>query len=87
MKLFRLSLRLLTAAIRERAVSLVRESVSGEDFLGTLRAPPHEGTRPANFIFERPAFLPFSLQVAENVDALDAIVARYRGFLPFAQNL
>ena len=87
MKAIRLSRQLLITVARTRAVSAVREGVIGEYILGVLRVPPHKAVRSANLIFEKPEAAPFGLQVTGNVAALDAIVATFRGILPFAQNL
>jgi hypothetical protein len=64
-----------------------REGVISDCFHGILSAPPDQDPRPFNVIFETPARAPFGLQVAANVAALDAIVATYRGFLSYAQDL
>lgn len=64
-----------------------REGVIADCFHGILSAPPEQRPRPFNVIFETPAHAPFGLQVAANVAALDAIVATYRGYLSYAQNL
>jgi murein peptide amidase A len=64
-----------------------REGVICDCFSGILSAPPDQEPRPFNVIFETPARAPFGLQVAANVAALDAIVATYRGFLSYAQNI
>lgn len=64
-----------------------REGVICDCFSGILAPPPEQKPRPFNVIFETPARAPFGLQVAANVAALDAIVATYRGFLSYAQNI
>ena len=64
-----------------------RDGMIGECFRGVLAAPPGQQPQPFDLIFETPAHAPFALQVAAAVAALDAIVAEYRGFIAYAQNL
>ena len=64
-----------------------RDGVIHDCFRGVLSPPPGQQPRPFNVIFETPAHAPFALQVAAAVAALDSIVAGYRGFIAYAQNL
>lgn len=66
---------------------VAREGKIGECFRGILSPPPEQAPRPFNLIFETPAHAPFAHQVLANVAALNAIVAHYRGFIAYAQNL
>lgn len=64
-----------------------REGVISDCFRGILSAPPEQEPRPFNLIFETPAHAPLHQQVAANVAALDAILATYRGFIAYGQDL
>jgi protein MpaA len=64
-----------------------RDGVIHDCFRGILSPPPGQQPRSFNVIFETPAHAPFALQVAAAVAALDSIVAGYRGFIAYAQNL
>jgi protein MpaA len=64
-----------------------REGVIYECFHGILCAPADQAPRPFDVIFETPAHAPFALQVAAAVAALETIVAEYRGFIAYAQDL
>jgi hypothetical protein len=64
-----------------------REGMIGECFQGVLSPPPEQQPQPFNLIFETPALAPFDHQVLANVEALDAILAHYRGFIAYAQGL
>lgn len=64
-----------------------RDGVICDCFHGILSAPADQDPRPFDVIFETPALAPFSLQVAAAVAALDTIVAEYRGFIAYAQDL
>jgi hypothetical protein len=64
-----------------------REGAICECFKGVLSAPPGQRPQPFDLIFETPAHAPFALQVDAGVAALDAILASYRGFIAYAQNL
>jgi murein peptide amidase A len=64
-----------------------REGVISDCFSGILSAPPEQRPRPFNLIFETPAHAPLATQVAANVAALDAILATYRGFIAYGQDL
>lgn len=64
-----------------------REGVITECFHGILSPPPDQKPRPFNLIFETPALAPFGHQVDANVAALDAILASYRGFISYAQDI
>ena len=64
-----------------------REGVICDCFHGILSPPPDQQPQPFNLIFETPARAPFDHQVDAIVAALDAILATYRGFISYAQNL
>jgi hypothetical protein len=64
-----------------------REGVICECFQGILGPPPRQWPQPFNLIFETPAGAPIELQIAAHVAALDAVLATYRGFIAYAQNL
>jgi protein MpaA len=64
-----------------------REGVINECFKGILSGPPNQRPRPFNLIFETPAHAPIADQVAAHVAALDAILATYRGFITYGQDL
>lgn len=64
-----------------------REGVICDCFHGILSAPADQEPRPFDVIFETPAHAPFALQVTAAVAALDTIVAEYRGFIAYAQDL
>lgn len=64
-----------------------RDGVICDCFRGVLAPPPGQQPRPFNLIFETPEHAPFALQVTAAVAALDAIVAEYRGFISYSQNL
>lgn len=63
------------------------EGVICDCFKGILAPPPEQAPRPFNIIFETPAQAPLAHQIEANVAALDAILATYRGFIAYAQNL
>ncbi len=63
------------------------EGVICDCFTGILAPPPDGASRTFNLIFETPAHAPLEQQVAANVAALEAILATYRGFIAYAQNL
>jgi protein MpaA len=64
-----------------------REGVICDCFHGILSAPADQEPRPFDVIIETPAHAPFALQVTAAVAALDTIVAEYRGFIAYAQDL
>jgi protein MpaA len=64
-----------------------REGVIDDCFQGVLSGPPDQRPRPFNLIFETPARAPLADQVAANVAALDAILATYRGYVSYGQDL
>jgi murein peptide amidase A len=64
-----------------------REGIISDCFKGILAPPPDQEPRAFNLIFETPAHAPFDHQVAAHVAALDAILATYRGFISYAQDL
>jgi len=66
---------------------IAREGVINDCFLGVLSPPPHQRPRPFNLILETPARAPLGVQVAMHVAALNAILATYRGFIAYAQDL
>ena len=63
------------------------EGVIADCFRGVLSPPPDQFPPAFNLIFETPARAPLVQQVAANVAALDAILATYRGFIAYAQDL
>lgn len=63
------------------------EGVICDCFQGILAPPPEQAPRPFNIIFETPAQAPMARQIEASVAALDAILATYRGFIAYAQNL
>jgi protein MpaA len=63
------------------------EGIISDCFQGVLAPPPEQRPRPFNLIFETPAKAPLDLQVAAHVAALDAILATYRGYISYAQDL
>lgn len=63
------------------------EGVICDCFPGILAPAAADAGRAFNLIFETPAHAPLSTQVAANVAALHAILATYRGFISYAQNL
>ncbi|MDB6164879.1 MAG: peptidase, partial [Lacunisphaera sp.] len=64
-----------------------RDGVICECFQGILCAPVDQRPRPFDVIFETPAHAPFALQVAAAVAAMETIVAEYRGFIAYAQDI
>jgi murein peptide amidase A len=64
-----------------------REGVIHSCFGGVLAAPPDQRPQPFDVIFETPALAPFELQHAATLAALEAILAAYRGFIAYAQEL
>lgn len=64
-----------------------RDGVICDCFHGILSAPADQQPRPFDVIFETPAHAPFALQVAAAVAALETIIAEYRGFIAYAQDL
>jgi hypothetical protein len=64
-----------------------REGVINDCFHGVLSGPPEQRPRPFNLIFETPALASLADQVAAHVAALDAILATYRGFITYGQDL
>ena len=63
------------------------EGVIRDCFDGILSPPPTQRPKPFNLIFETPAGAPMDLQVAAHVAAIDAILATYRGYISYAQDL
>ncbi|MES2697176.1 MAG: succinylglutamate desuccinylase/aspartoacylase family protein [Verrucomicrobiota bacterium] len=63
------------------------EGVITDCFKGILSCPPTQSPRAFNLIFETPALAPLEHQVSANVAALEAILATYRGFIAYAQDL
>jgi protein MpaA len=61
--------------------------VIGECFQGVLAPPPEQQPRPFEIIFETPARAPFDHQAEAAHAALLAILAEYRGFLAWGQNI
>lgn len=64
-----------------------REGIICDCFPGILAPPPECTSRAFNLIFETPAHAPLEEQIAANVAALHAILATYRGFIAYAQDL
>jgi len=63
------------------------EGIICECFQGILAPPPEHIPKPFNLIFETPANAPLELQSAAHVAALNAILATYRGYISYAQDL
>ena len=63
------------------------EGIITDCFQGILAPPPEQHPRPFNLIFETPAHVALNIQVAAHVAALDAILATYRGYMSYAQDL
>ena len=63
------------------------EGVISDCFRGILSPPPDSQPHPFNLIFETPAHAPLEQQVSANLAALEAILATYRGFIAYAQDL
>ena len=64
-----------------------RDGVICDCFKGILAPPPGQQPRPFNIIFETPASAALPLQIAAHVAALDAVLATYRGYISYAQDL
>jgi predicted deacylase len=64
-----------------------REGVINHCFQGILSGPPDQRPRPFNLIFETPAHALLHDQVAAHAAALNAILAAYRGFIAYGQDL
>jgi len=64
-----------------------RDGVICDCFRGVLSAPADQQPRPFDLILETPALAPHDRQVAAAVAALSTIVADYRGFIAYAQDL
>jgi murein peptide amidase A len=63
------------------------EGIISDCYQGILAPPPEQHPRPFNLIFETPAKAPIDVQAAAHVAALDAILATYRGYISYANNL
>jgi hypothetical protein len=63
------------------------EGVIGDCFKGILAPPPGQKPRPFEVIFETPARSPLELQIEATHSALLAMLATYRGFAAYAQDL
>jgi protein MpaA len=63
------------------------DGVIGDCFKGVLAPPPEQKPRPFEIIFETPAHAPLDHQVEAAHAALLAILAEYRGFLAWGQNI
>ena len=63
------------------------EGVIGDCFQGILAPPPGQRPRPFEVIFETPARSPLELQIEATHAALLSILATYRGFAAYAQDL
>jgi len=64
-----------------------RESVIRDCFPGVLAAPPDRRPRPFDLIFETPGHAALDLQARAAAAALDTILAEYRGFIAYGQDL
>jgi len=64
-----------------------KEGLICDCFPGVLAGPPDQRPQPFDVIFETPARAPFEKQMTAGVLALDAIIAEYRQFLSYAQDL
>jgi protein MpaA len=64
-----------------------REGVICDCYPGILSPPPGQAPGAFNVIFETPAHAPVELQAAAHLAALEAIIATYRGFIAYAQDL
>ena len=56
-------------------------------FPGVLSAPPQRRSQPFDLIFETPGHAPLDLQARAAAAALNAILAEYRGFIAYGQDL
>ena len=63
------------------------QGVISECFEGILSPPPRQRPQPFNLIFETPAGVALDLQIAAHVAAVDAILATFRGYISYAQDL
>jgi hypothetical protein len=63
------------------------EGIISDCFQGILAPPPEQQPRPFNLIFETPAKVPLDIQAAAHVAALDAILATYRAYISYANDL
>jgi hypothetical protein len=64
-----------------------REGVIGDCFSGILAPAPDQRPRPFEIIFETPARLALELQAEATQVALLSILATYRAFISYADNL
>jgi len=64
-----------------------QDSVLRDCFPGVLCAPPQRRPQPFDLIFETPGHAPLGLQARAAAAALDAILAAYRGFIAYGQDL
>lgn len=64
-----------------------REGIVTECYSGILSPPPGMNARAFNLIFETPGTAPLARQVAAHLAALTAILATYRAFIAYAQDL
>jgi len=63
------------------------EGIISDCYQGVLAPPPEQHPRPFNLIFETPSNMPLDIQAAAHLAALDAILATYRGYMSYAQDL
>jgi protein MpaA len=63
------------------------EGIISDCYKGILAPPPEQKPRPFNLIFETPAKAPLDVQAAAHVAALYAILATYKGYISYAQDL
>ena len=63
------------------------ESILRDCFGGVLSAPPDQSPQPFDLIFETPGLAPLDRQVDATVAALHSILAEYRKFIAYGQDL
>ena len=56
-------------------------------FQGVLSAPPEQRPQPFDLIFETPSSAPLAAQVNAGVAALESVLAEYRRFIAYGQDL
>ncbi|GEP42289.1 succinylglutamate desuccinylase/aspartoacylase domain-containing protein [Brevifollis gellanilyticus] len=66
---------------------LAKDGIIKEGYLGILSAPPEQEVKPLEIVFETPGLAPMHRQVAATVDAVKAILARYRLLQAYAPNI
>jgi murein peptide amidase A len=63
------------------------ESILRDCYPGVLAAPPEQQPKPFDIIFETPALAPYEHQIEATATALKSILAEYRRFIAFGQDL